>query len=105
MIIIVFLLQIILIRAQLTKNLPYESMILDANYKFESNDLKSKIYFTINGNKYRESIGFPNTETYFAIPINNDRLNVSFQIDGNYNYFPKFNYQYISGFVLPKNES
>jgi hypothetical protein len=101
--IIIFLLQIslALTESQVNINKPYFSKILDANYKFESDDLKSKMYFTINGNKYRESIAFPNTDTYFAMPIKNDKLNISFKIEGKYNYFPKFNYQYINGFVLP----
>jgi len=94
---IIFLLLIInLVKSE---NL-YYSNILECNYNFESDNYKSRMTLTIDGNRYRETVTYPGTNSYFSVPVKRKDFNISYHIDGSFIFTPQVNCKYTQGFVL-----
>tara|TARA_B100000161_G_scaffold265344_1_gene241118 strand:+ start:2122 stop:2739 length:618 start_codon:yes stop_codon:yes gene_type:complete len=59
------------------------------------------MFLAIDGNKYRETICKPNVDNcYFAIPVNNRDLNVSYFLEGYSNNIPYLSCKYHYGFII-----
>ena len=87
----------ILLKLSLAQNL-YFSDILECNYKFDSN-YNSKMILTIDNHKYRETITYPNMETFFALPVDRNNYNISYYHDNIY-INSQINYKYTEGLIV-----
>ncbi len=88
----------ILLNLSLAERL-YFSDILECNYQFDSDYHNSKMILTIDNHKYRETVTYPNLDTFFAIPVNKNNYNILYYYDDSH-MNPQLTYKYSEGLVI-----